>query len=29
VKVYPGSGHIVTTTPGPIQADLRDWFASL
>ena len=27
--VYPGGGHIVTSTPGKVQADLRAWFASL
>jgi hypothetical protein len=29
VRLYPGSGHVVSATPGPIQADLRAWYAGL
>ena len=29
VRLYPGAGHVVSMTPGPIQADLRAWFAAL
>jgi hypothetical protein len=29
VRLYPGTGHIVTASPGPVQDDLRAWLALL